>query len=318
MNKSIKISLNYFLGPILFVLLSYSLYNQITQQDNLHSSWQEIKKSWESPFFWLVFFLMSINWGLETIKWRVMMKPLENIPYYIALKGVLAGCSVTMLTPNRVGEYGGRILFVAKKNRIQAISVSILSGLSQLTITVLIGCMGMLFLKFTLNENQQLKIMTNNLMIGVSVTICIFLLVLFFYIRTFVKILKKWSIFDKTIKHISTVTLYSKKELLRILFLSLLRYMVFILQYVFILRVMHVLIDPLMCVGLISIFYLMLALAPTIGLIELPVRATAAGMILGMFSQNMLGIQAAVFLIWLINLVIPAILGSFFVFKNKV
>lgn len=260
---------------------------------------------------------MSINWGLETIKWKVMMKPLENIPYYIALKGVLAGCSVTMLTPNRVGEYGGRILFVAKKNRIQAISVSILSGLSQLTITVLIGCMGMFFLKFTLNENQQLKIMTNNLMIGVSVTICIFLLVLFFYIRSFVKILKKWSIFDKIIKHISTITLYSKKELLRILFLSLLRYMVFILQYVFILRVMHVLIDPLMCVGLISTFYLILALAPTIGLIELPVRATAAGMILGMFSQNMLGIQAAVYLIWLINLVIPAILGSFFVFKNK-
>jgi hypothetical protein len=123
---------------------------------------------------------MFINWGLETIKWEKMMRPLETISFNNAFKAVLAGCSITMITPNRIGEYGGRILFVAKENRIKAISISILSGISQLIITFLIGCMGLFFLKYQTDADSGIiKILGNNLIIGVSVVSCIALLLLF-------------------------------------------------------------------------------------------------------------------------------------------
>ncbi len=317
MNKSIKISLNYLLGSVIFILLSFSLYKQLVHQKDFYSSWERIKSSWHSAFFWLVFFLMFINWGLETIKWEKMMRPLETISFNNAFKAVLAGCSITMITPNRIGEYGGRILFVAKENRIKAISISILSGISQLIITFLIGCMGLFFLKYQTDADSGIiKILGNNLIIGVSVVSCIALLLLFLNVDLFIKLFSKWTFFNKITKNVAIVTIYTKKELLRILILSLLRYLVFILQYLIILRVMNVLIEPTICISLISIFYLMMALAPTIGIIELPVRATAASMILGVYNTNMLGIQAAVFAIWLINLFIPSLLGSMFFLKT--
>ncbi len=318
MNKSIKISINYLLGPVLFILLSFSLYKQLVHQKDLYSSWQQIKTSWQSPFLWLVCILMFINWGMEALKWKIMMSALEKIPLRRAFNAVLVGCSVTMITPNRIGEYGGRVLFVSKENRIQGVSVSILSGISQLIITFLVGCIALFFLKYQHNENPQVKILTGNLIIGITVVSVIILLFLFFYPKVFAGLFVRWTFLEKIIRKVSVVTIYSKKELLRILLLSFVRYAIFILQYIFMLRVMHVFMEPVICISLISIFYLMLALAPTIGLIELPVRATAASMILGIYCPNILGIQAAIFLIWIINLVIPSLLGSILFFKHKI
>jgi hypothetical protein len=72
------------------------------------------------------------------------------------------------------------------------------------------------------------------------------------------------------------------------------------------------------CFLLIAIFYLVMTIAPTAGFIELPIRALASVQIFSLFSTNVLGIQAAALAIWLINLVIPAILGSIMIFGIKI
>ena len=61
---------------------------------------------------------------------------------------MLAGCSITMLTPNRIGEYGGRIMYVQEQHRLKAISLTILGSISQLTITMFMGTTGLAILKF--------------------------------------------------------------------------------------------------------------------------------------------------------------------------
>jgi hypothetical protein len=94
--------------------------------------------------------------------------------------------------------------------------------------------------------------------------------------------------------------------------------MVFILQYVLLLQVMEVDISMELCFWLLTIFYLLMVLVPTLGFTELPVRATASVALFSLFSSNMLGMQAATFGIWLINLVIPAILGSLLIFGIKI
>jgi len=108
MNKNIKLFLNYFLGPLLGVWLFYSLYQQVKAQPHLHASLLLIK---QAPFggqawrFWLVIILAFLNWGLEAKKWQVLIKNLEPLNYFVALKGVLSGVTLSLNTPNRMGEY---------------------------------------------------------------------------------------------------------------------------------------------------------------------------------------------------------------------
>ena len=112
-NKNIKIIFKYVLAPLLAGWLFYSLYQQIKLQPNLYESMALIK---EAPFgsngwkFWLVILLAFLNWGLEARKWQVLLKPIQQINFFRAYKSVLSGLALSLNTPNRMGEYGGRIL----------------------------------------------------------------------------------------------------------------------------------------------------------------------------------------------------------------
>ena len=55
---------------------------------------------------------MCLNWSIEAIKWRLLIKKMQPITFIEALKGVLSGVAVGTFTPNRIGEFGGRILYL--------------------------------------------------------------------------------------------------------------------------------------------------------------------------------------------------------------
>jgi hypothetical protein len=264
---------------------------------------------------------MFINWGLEVVKWQLLISPLERFSFYRAVKSVLAGCSITMLTPNRIGEYGGRIMYVQERNRLKAISLSILGSMSQLTVTMFMGTVGFIFLKYFSDAGTELNSFTwflNLAILYISFGVTVILLLIYFRVHSFIKLLSRIKTLQSFVKHIAVVDIFSGKQLLRILFLSFFRYMVFILQYVLLLQVMEVDISMELCFWLLTIFYLLMVLVPTLGFTELPVRATASVALFSLFSSNMLGMQAATFGIWLINLVIPAILGSLLIFGIKI
>ena len=322
MNKNIKLIINYLLGPLLFILLAWSLYSQVIHQPDLELRWQQIKNSWQQYSFWIVFILMFVNWGIEAAKWRLLIAPLEKISFLRSFKAVLAGCSITMLTPNRIGEYGGRILYVREQHRLKAISLTILGSISQLTITMFMGTAGLLVLRYG-NFMHQVKLSSVSWLLSdglflIGIIVTVILLLLYFRARFLMIGLAKINFLQKFTAHIAVLDVFSGKQLLRILFLSFLRYMVFILQYLLLLRVMEVVVAYPVLFLLLTVFYLVMAVAPTIGFTELPVRATASVLIFELFSKNIVGIQAAAFGIWLINLVIPAVLGSLLIFGIKI
>ncbi len=322
MNRYIKIFINYFLGPLLFVVLSWSLYRQIINQPDLANRWHEIKDSWQNRKFWLVIFLMFVNWGIEAKKWQLLINNIQKFSFIRAFKSVLSGCSVTMLTPNRVGEYGGRILYVENENKIKAISLTIVGSISQLLVTMVMGCLGLVFLRFfshnTSNALNVLPDFWSNVLIYLSVAFTLFLSLFYLRIGWLVRMMEKVPAFQKIVKHISVLDEFSAKQLLHILSLSFLRFVVFVLQYVLLLQVMHVAIGRWLCFWLITVFYLVMAVAPTLGFIELPVRVKASWEILRFYTGNELGVGAAALGIWLINLVVPAIIGSLLILSIKI
>jgi hypothetical protein len=305
---------------MLFVLVVYSLYNQISQQQDLLVRWQQIKTSWRDPLFWVVFLLMFLNWGLESLKWKLLLKPLENIRFAKAFKSVFAGCSITMITPNRTGEFGGRILFVKAENRIKAISTNILGSISQMLITSIVGCVGLIYLIYFSNLDSKLILLPwifNNVNIYLSLGVSIILVLFYFKTHFFIVFISKFKFLHKVVQHIKIVEQFNFYELLIILFCSFFRFLVFILQYILIMHVMHVEMESSIAFWLIGVFYLMMAIVPTIGFTELPIRSALGISIFGILSTNILGIQVACFAIWIINLVVPATIGSVFLLMKK-
>ena len=80
---------------------------------------------------------------------------------------------------------------------------------------------------------------------------------------------------------------------------------------------MHVEMESSIAFWLVGVFYLMMAIIPTIGFTELPIRSALGISIFGILSTNVLGIQVACFAIWIINLVIPATIGSVFLLMRR-
>ncbi|MEO6583818.1 MAG: lysylphosphatidylglycerol synthase transmembrane domain-containing protein [Ferruginibacter sp.] len=317
MNKSIKLIFNYLLAPLLLVLLCASLYNQISKQPDLPQRWLQIKQSWQHGYFWLVFFMMFINWGLEAKKWQLLVSSIEKLTFFTAFKSVLAGCSVTMITPNRIGEYGGRIIYLQEENRLRAISVTILGSMSQLLVTLVAGCLGLSYLKFV-SKFTILPWLFTDVLLVVSICLTVILALLYGKVSWMVRHMQRLKFLRGLYKYMAVLNVISGKQLLRILALSVVRYLIFILQYVVLLNVMQVEVSIALSFLLLTIFYLFMAVAPTVGFIELPVRAAVSLELFKLYSNNVLGIQAAALGIWMINLVIPAILGSILIFGIKI
>ena len=322
MNKKVKILINYFLGPVLLIVLLWSLYRQIINRPDAALQWQHIKNSGSNFKLWLVVFLMTINWAIEAVKWRLLVQHLQPISFFRAFKSVLSGCSVTMLTPNRIGEYGGRILYVEAANRIKAISLTIVGSISQLLVTMLMGCGGLLFLQyFSANDAKVISILpvfwqTVITSLSIALTVIIFL----FYVRLgwLVRMMEKIPALYKVVKHINVLDEFNNMQLIQILSLSFIRYLVFVLQYVLLLQVMEVQIAFGLCFWLLTVFYLVMAMAPTFSFIELPVRISASWIIFQFYTNNQIGVSAAAFGIWMINLVIPAVTGSLLILSIKI
>jgi len=115
MNKNIKIFINYFLGPLLFAWLIYSIYRQVLKQPQLEESWFRIRQSFQSykiVYLVLGLLLIAVNWGLEAWKWMISVRTFYPVKFLQAFKAVLSGVSFSVTMPNRVGEYLGRIVYL--------------------------------------------------------------------------------------------------------------------------------------------------------------------------------------------------------------
>ena len=71
------------------------------------------------------------------------------------------------------------------------------------------------------------------------------------------------------------------------------------------------------CYSFCNVNLLFITITPTITIAEIGVRGSVAIFVLGLFSSNDIAILSSTTILWLINLIIPAIIGSFFIFSLK-
>ena len=97
---------------------------------------------------WLLLVLLlftDANWFLEIFKWKTLASIEKNLSFMDAFEQCLASLTTSIITPNRIGEYGAKALFFKKEKRKKIMLLNLVGNLSQLTATVFFGTIGLIF-----------------------------------------------------------------------------------------------------------------------------------------------------------------------------
>ncbi len=312
-----KIILIWLLKIALFVLLAYIIYQQIFGRadiEDIRDQWQQLW-NWQSSIgLLLVIILMGINWGIETYKWQQLIRKIEDISFKRAIQAVMCGVSLSFFTPNRVGEYGGRVLLLQIGNKLQGIALTLVGSLSQWVANVSIGIIG--FCTFVIYYGSLslvwvIPLVTCSLLILLLSALC------YFHLDWLQHLKKYFPFFERFNKYLAPLQAFQTRELAFFLVLSYLRYGIYTLQYILLIALFGI--DTSIGIALImvtSIFFIQ-TIVPSIALIELGIRGNVALFFWGLITTQNIAILAATFTLWIINLVIPASIGMFLFFSLK-
>ncbi len=324
-NKNIKLITNYVVGPLVFCLLALAIYFQVKKQDDWENS---IRQIISTTNFWKicpVVLLMLINWGIEARKWQIALSPSTHLPFITSFKAVFSGTTMAFFTPNRIGEYLGRMIHLNRKDRINSISLTVLSSISQLLITLLAGTIGLIVLKKEISSHYPEKnvIFWINLLVYILIATTITLTIFYFRLGPLVKWIDRVPKLNKWIRHIRVLESFNATILFRLLSLSIIRYFVFIIQYFLLFNVFGIDLGWWQSFWSVSVVFVIIAIVPSVAVLtELGIRCNTSIEVLHLFSSNTAAILAVSLTIWIINLVIPALIGSllipgFKLFKTK-
>lgn len=258
-----------------------------------------------------VILMMFLNWLVEALKWRYMISKIENISIMTAYRAVFTGITVSTFTPNRIGEYGGRVFCLEKGDRIKAVFITVLCSMSQLLVTILFGSIS-LFILF-----DEILIDKTFLSVSLLILLNLFLLFSYFNISHIINFLGKFKLIKSFKKYLEVLVMYNYKDLIIAFIYSNTRYFIFSLQFIILLHIFGINISFMDAILSVMLIFFFITITPTITIAEIGVRGSVAIFVLGLFSSNDIGILSSTTLLWLINLIIPAIIGSFFIFSLK-
>jgi hypothetical protein len=321
LNKNIKLILNYVLGPALLILLFYTTSQQLQHQSGWKGSLRQIRDALTGKQQWklfAMFALMWVNWGLEAVKWQLSILPVQRVGFLRAFKAILAGACIASFTPNRVGEYLGRMLYVDSGKKIQSVVPTIVCSMAQMLITLLAGSAGLILFSHLRPEFPETWPATPYFKIAIIITLLsTFLLgILYFRFDPLINRVNRW--LKKYYKTISIPESFSNRMLLKIFFISLSRYGVFLLQYFLLFSLFGIGVSGIQVFMGVSVMFVVIAIIPSLTLLtDLGLRWQAGIRIFQAFTSNTAGILAVSLGIWLINLIIPALIGSLLILRIK-
>jgi hypothetical protein len=264
---------------------------------------------------------MLLNWLIETKKWQLAIRRIQSISLGKAFKAILSGVSFSTTTPNRMGEYAGRVLFLDEGNRLKSISLTIVCSMSQLIITLLMGCFGLSVLMHKMTGTPALVSNDNSLWIKIffygSLIASLVMLVFYFRLSIFSRIAEKIPWLNKNLYLVKGLDDADTSLLLKLLLLSTIRFIIFCLQYYLLFRLFNVDVSWWNCFFVLCVVFLILAVVPTFAIADLGIRGEVTWRMMQLFTVNTLGVTLATSGIWFINLVLPAIAGSLLIASVK-
>lgn len=310
------------IGPVLFIWLAYNVVNQVKAQPDLqlyiHSIHAIISEK-GFMFLALVCLLMFFQWILEAKKWQLLLAQVSSISLKKALVAIFSGIAFSIATPNRMGEFAGRILHLPANARFQGTSFTFIGNFAQLIVTLICGGFSLFFLDERISNMLGTRLLRDVFLMLKIATPVIVLLSLMIYFKLGIIFTKLFShrFFNKVSKKLASLKNIPLPVLGTVLVLSFARFLIFIVQYFLLFIFIGVNVSFFDVVICISVLFLLLSAIPTIAFLELGIRWQVALVLFDHVTNNKLGVSLTIAAIWFINLILPAFLGTFTTIKFK-
>lgn len=305
-----NISKKYYPGLTFFgkLLILAGAYYVIAEKVMQQGHWTGIiGKAWPSglslpelSLLPLLLLLSALNWWLEARKWQALAASLKSISLVQAIRQSLASLTVSLLTPNRIGEYGAKALFFESHERKRVLLLNFIGNFTQMTMTLLFGILGAFFLPEIMPG--LFRISPGQILVVLFVTIPV--LILFVRSRIGWRLLLAWK------KNLSNMP---KAVLTKSMYLSFLKYLVFSHQFYLLLWLLGADLDYLQAMPIIFTMYLISSIIPGFVLFDWLVKGSVAVSLFHFLGVEEILVLSVTGLMWVLNFAIPSLIGSYFV-----
>ena len=256
-----------------------------------------------------IIFLLTLtffNWFLEIKKWQHLISFFKKISFKTAAEQSLGALTASLLTPNRIGEYGAKAMYYTPSLRKHVMLANLLNNLLQMGVTTLLGIIGFSFYILTykpiLNYNKL-----------------IFFFILILAVTFLVGFIIKKSSFK--IKGVTLEKLkqffrsYPKQKLNLGFLLSLMRYIIFSFQCYFILHVFGTNLSYFNAMIIITSMHLLTSLTPSIFIFDVIIKGGVAIYLFSLANINELITLCTITIMWLFNFVLPSLFGCYYILR---
>ena len=126
-----------------FYFIYYKLANDEAVKSGLFL--EKIRNNFSFTAIFILLLLSFLNRFLEIIKWQNLISTIKKISIGEASKQVLAALTLSIFTPNGIGEYAGKALFYIKTQTKEIVFLNLVCNGIQMVLSILFGIAGLIW-----------------------------------------------------------------------------------------------------------------------------------------------------------------------------
>lgn len=263
------------------------------------------EKSWTPLILFLG--LAVLNWLLEILKWKTLASTLKKLSFKKATKQSLAAHTVSLVTPNRIGEYGAKAYFFESEHRKKILLLTLFSNLNQMLVTLLMGGIGLVAL-------IQFDAVTFSISKIMLLLATILVLVISGYIFKEKELILKGLTLGNITRFYQNLSTSVK---IKTFLFSLFRYLSFSSLFFLLLNYFNAQLNLETAWPLVFAMYILVSVIPSFFVMDVVIRGGVAIWLFSLVGVSEITVVCAVMTSWLFNFVLPGIWGSFYVVIHK-
>ncbi|RYF51547.1 MAG: UPF0104 family protein, partial [Cytophagaceae bacterium] len=107
LSKKLQLWLKLATFCLLLAYIGYVLQQQPFDWTQVQTQFQTVRypERWAA----LLVLLAPVNWGLEALKWQLLIRRIEPVSFAGAYRAVLAGMTLSFALPAQLGDVAGRV-----------------------------------------------------------------------------------------------------------------------------------------------------------------------------------------------------------------
>ena len=290
----------------------YFIYTKLVNNENLLFSNYitfMVENDPFSPINVLILLILTIfNWFFEILKWQKLVDSVQNISFKNALEQSLGALTASLITPNRIGDYGAKILYYPSRLRSKIILLNLVGNITQMTVTTIFGIIGLILFvsKYEVSVDYY------------RITRFVFILFIIGILSFFGVRHRKFKV--KGYSYVDVIGFFKKlgnSLIFGTFFFSLLRYIIFSYQFYFLLTFFGIELTYIDAMIVITSMYFLASIIPSISIFDLVIKGSVAVFLFSFLKVNALSILSITTTMWLLNFAIPSLFGSYFVLNFR-